>query len=165
MSFDLDTYISELENYEFGVKHIIPTEYKSVDDSFTDELDNILDARSYLETQGQLYPQQTGQKDFAKRLVKNDNLLRAKREILLKLIPNFGHARTRLKQTPPKNHWWYYLDKPLLSEVEQQIIAVQPNRLGLTFDQAIISQFGLRVGQPVKVIATDAKHILISIQE
>jgi hypothetical protein len=168
MTINLDIFVSELENYEFGVKHIIPTTSETlVDDgnAFTDELDNILDARTYLEKMIRLYPREPHILAHLPRLRVADSILRAKQDTVLKLVPNFAQGRRHLKQTPPESYWWWYLDTPVMAETEEQIIYVTQNRLGLTFTEAIVAGVGLRAGQSVKVTAADSKHILISLQE
>jgi hypothetical protein len=168
MTINMDNFVSELENYEFGVKHIIPATSQPLDDgesSFTDELDNILHTRTYLERELRLYPQEQQLLAYLPRLEAADNILRAKREIVLKLVPDFARGRARLRQTPPETYWWWYLDAPILTEVEEQIVYISQDRLGLTFTEAIVAGVGLRAGQSVKVTAADPKHILISIQE
>ncbi len=164
---DLDSFVSELENYEFGVKYIIPTDYTSLDDvadSFTDELDNILHARTYLEKQLRLYLKDEQLMAYLPRLEATDNLLRTKQKIVLKLEPDFARGRTHLRQTPPETYWWWYLDDPTVVEVEQEIAYVSQDCLGLTFEESIIAQVGLQAGQLVKITA-NTKHILISVQE
>jgi hypothetical protein len=167
MTIDLNGFVSELENYEFGVKNVIPAEHIPLahESAFTDELDNILHARTYLEKQLRLHPQESQLLTYLPRLEVADNLLRAKRDIILKLVPDFAKGRTRLRQTPPETYWWWYLDSPNVVETEEQIIYIAQDRLGLTFTDDIISHIGLRPGQSVKVTAADPKHILISIQE
>ena len=167
MTIDLDGFISELENYEFGVKNVIPAESipQAREGSFSDELDNILHARTYLEKQLRLYPHVSQLLSHLPRLEAADNLLRAKKDIILELAPDFAKGRAHLRQTPPETYWWWYLDAPHVIETEEQIIYIAQDRLGLTFTEDLISHIGLRPGQSVKVTAADPKHILISIQE
>lgn len=167
MKIDLESFVSELENYEFGVKYIIPTDLKfsnDIDSSFTDELDNILDTRTYIEKQLRLYPEEEQLKTYLARLKAADNLLRAKREIVLKVAPDFAKGRARLRQVPPETYWWWYLDNPDLVEVRQEIVYISQNRLGIAFDESVVARAGLQAGQSVKITA-DTKHILVSIQE
>jgi len=165
MSFDMITFLEELENYEFGVKHIIPAKYHPADipGAFTDELDNILYARTYLEKQLSLYPQEVDQSGYFSRLEAADKLLHSKWEVILKIVPGFANGRSRLRQKYPETYWWWYLDSPRAVEVEQAIIYVSKERLGLTLAESIVARVGLYAGQLVKITVPDTKHILISV--
>lgn len=165
MSFDRITFVEELENYEFGVKHIIPRKYHpaKVPDAFTDELDNILHARTYLEKQVSLYPEEVHKSRYLPRLETADHLFQAKREVILNIVPDFAHGRTRLREKYPETYWWWYLDKSQVFEIEQPIIYVEKERLGLTLAESIVARVGLYAGQLVKITVPDTKHILISV--
>ena len=165
MMVDLEAFVEELETYEFGVKYIIPTEYRSdnVDSALSDELDNILDARTYLEKQVRLYPELAQQSDYLSRLQVSDNLLRSKREIILSMVPDFARGRTRLRDRYPETYWWWYLEQPMPTEAEEQIVYVSKEHLGLSLAESIMARASLQVGQLIKITVPDTKHFLISI--
>lgn len=165
MKANLETFVEELENYEFGVKHVIPEKYHSdhVDSALSDELDHILDARTYLEKQVRLYPELARQNDYLSRLQASDNLLRGKREIILSLVPDFAQGRTRLRDRYPETYWWWYMDQPMATETEEQIVYVSKEHLGLTLAESIMARASLQVGQLIKITVPDAKHFVISI--
>lgn len=83
MTFDLEGLRIEFENYEYGVKHVIPSSLaEEVDGAFTDELMNILHARSYLERELFLQPESQELAEYKEKLGQLDSLLYAKRGIL-----------------------------------------------------------------------------------
>ena len=166
MKADKQGFSIELENYAYGVEKIIPfvpTRTHEEDDSFGDEMTALLFARDWLEDELLAHP-----KVYAastNRLRKLDTVLRAKRDAVLKLIPNFSEWREHHRVKPPQSHWWWYLDQlngeP---EIAQEVVAIAPNRVGVLFDRAVANQVGLKPGQRVRVNAIDGKHLIISVK-
>ena len=144
MDIDLEGFLLELENYEYGVKHIIPSVFTSIEDvngAFTDELGNILHARTHLEGELRLHPENKELTRYTDKLEQLDNILHAKREVVLKIVPNFARARKSLRRTPPRSQWWWYLDE--LEELEElaSIRAYNAAKAGgdeaIPFEQAV----------------------------
>lgn len=109
----LKGFLRELRNYEYGVKHIIPavfTSLEDVDSAFTDELENILYARTWLERESRLHPESQGLMPYIAQLRELDSIFRAKRDTVLQIVPNFADGRRSLRKTVPRSHWWWYLD-------------------------------------------------------
>jgi hypothetical protein len=164
-------FLREFKNYEYGVRCVIPSTFAStssedVDSAFTDELDNILYARTYLERELRLHPEDKELAPYIVRLEELDNLFRAKRDIVLRIVPNFARGRRLLRRTPPSSHWWWYLDTLEEEEYEtmQDVIPLTPERLGLAFDAVVATRMGLRPGQKVRVRMPDETHLVISVQ-
>ena len=109
MNVDVEGFLRELENYEYGVKHIIPATFSSIEDvdgAFTDELESILYARTCLERELRLHPDRQELALHLDHLGGLDCIFRAKRDIVLKIVPNFASRRRSLRKTPPRSHWW-----------------------------------------------------------
>jgi hypothetical protein len=160
-------FLREFKNYEYGVKYVIPsasTSSEDVDSAFTDELDNILYARTYLERELRLHPEDKELASYVARLAELDSLFRAKRDIVLRIVPNFARGRRLLRRTPPRSHWWWYLDTLEEYEAMQDVISLTPERLGLVLDAVVATRMGLRPGQRVRLRMADEAHLVISVQ-
>lgn len=166
MKADRQGFSIELENYAYGVEKIIPfapTRGHETDPGFGDEVNALLFARDWLE--GELHAHPKVHAAFVNRLRKLDTVLRAKRNALLKLIPNFPEWREHRRVKPPRSHWWWYLDQlDGESEVAQEVVAIAPDRVGVLLDRALADQVGLKPGQPVSVNPIDDKHLIISVK-
>jgi len=167
MNVDVEGFLRELKNYEYGVKHVIPAAFASieeVDGALTDELENILYARTYLERELRLHPDSQELALHLDHLGELDSIFRAKRDIILRIVPNFASGRRSLRKAPPRSHWWWYLDDLEEYEAWQEVVPLASERLGLVFDVGVAARMGLRPGQAVRVRMPDEKHLVISVQ-
>jgi hypothetical protein len=167
MRVNVEGFLRELKNYEYGVKHIIPSVFTSldnVDSAFTDELENILYARTYLERELRLHPESKELVPHIAQLTDLDSIFRSKRDVVLQIVPDFGRGRRLLRKMPPKSHWWWYLDFLEEYETVQEVIPLAPERLGLILDEVVAARMGLRPGQTLRVRMPDSEHLLISVQ-
>lgn len=124
---DMEGFLIELENYDFGVRKLIPpvfTSLEDADEAFSDELDGLLYARDYLEREIREGSVDEALASHLKRIKELDALLRARKEIVLKIIPNFSRWRERFKEKPPRSHWWWYLDQLDEHETRQEVLSL-----------------------------------------
>ncbi len=168
MDTDLESFLTEFNNYDFGVRRIIPatiTSPEDIDSAFSDELDSLLFARDYLEEALQEHPDSEEYDPFVSRIRELDSLLIAKRHVVMQIITNYPEWRDTLKIKPPKSHWWWYLDQIDQDgyETQQEVISLETNRLGVVLDEEIASRMGLKAGQRITVRISDDRHILISV--
>ncbi len=167
MNVNVKGFLREFENYEYGVKHIVPAVFTSLDDidsAFSDELENILYARTYLERELCLYPESQELAPYVAQLEDLDSIFRAKQDIVLQIVPNFADGRKSLRKTPSRSHWWWYLDALEEYEALQEVIPMTPEHLCLTFDAVVVARMGLRPGQALRVRMPDERHLVISVR-
>lgn len=162
-------FLLELENYDYGVRKIIPdalTSLLAVDQAFGEELEGLLDARDYLEERLQVLRDDPTYASTMDRIQALDEMLRTKRNIILEIVPNFPMWRERRRWKPPRSHWWWYLDQldDDGHESEQEVVPVPQNRLAVTLDPELAARVGLTVGKRVTVRAQDDRHLIISVR-
>jgi len=158
----------EFQNYEYVLTRIIPSIFTSLDDidsAFGDELNCLLHARDELEQQINENWEEEAFTPYWRRILELDMILRAKRDIVLCIVPDFSRWRKRFKSPPPRSHWWWYLDELVAESYQshEKVIALPTDRLALTLDSEVIARTGLRPGQQVTVQVSDDKHIVVSL--
>ncbi len=108
-------FLIELHNYEYGVERIIPSAYDPTDqeihEAFYEELLNLLTARSHLEKALQMRPNDPELTQYAEKIAQLDRLLRAKKSVVLALMPPETGFWKKMHRRAPRSHWWYYLDE------------------------------------------------------
>jgi len=159
----------EFENYDFGVRRIIPwtvTSPDDIDDAFSDELDSLLYARDCLEEELQAHPDSEELAPYIDKIKELDFILHAKRHVVLQIIANYPQWRETLKERPPRSHWWWYLDQLNGDgyETEREVVSWPAEQLGIVFGEEIAARVGLKAGQRVTIRVPDDKHIVISVQ-
>jgi hypothetical protein len=136
---DRKGFLTELENYERGVRQIIPAyltgRFKDRE-AFEDEVSAILWARDYLEDHmSELGPEDA---ELARRMDELDRLLLISKDALLAHAPFYPSFREQT-QAPP-TRWWYYLDKVTRTVVEQFTLAI-PGNDGESEDLVTLPEF------------------------
>lgn len=120
---DREGFLTELENYERGIRQIIPaylTGKFQDQEAFVDEVSAILWARDYLEDHlDELGPKDA---DLVRRIDELDRLLLVSKDAFLACAPFYISFRQQT-QAPP-TRWWYYLDRITRTVVEQFILAL-----------------------------------------
>lgn len=120
---DRESLLIELENYEYGVRQIIPgylTGRFKDQEALADEVSAILWARDYLEDHlAELGPEDA---DLVRRIDELDRLLLVSKDAFLTRTPFYAGFR-RQSQAPPAR-WWYYLDMVTRTVVEQFTLVI-----------------------------------------
>jgi len=120
---DRESFLTELENYEYGVRQIIPgylTGKFQDQEAFVDEVSALLWARDYLEDHlAELGPEDAA---LVYRIDELDRLLLVSKDALLVRAPYYASFRQQ-GQVPPA-HWWYYLDMITRTVVEQFTLVI-----------------------------------------
>jgi hypothetical protein len=162
----LEAFRRELQNYDYGVRQVIPASPQALpeaDEAFSDELESLLFARDWLERELRAHSADQAYQPLGERIQELDALLRAKRPLVLTLVPNYARWRDTLKEHPPQAHWWWYLDQVEAEYESQQAVVSLADHLGVVFDEDVVARVGLRAGQPVTVRVSDKRHILIAV--
>lgn len=106
---DLAEFRVELNNYRVGVMTILPDSVEGWRGGESDDLDITLYARDLIEDALRMGFVEL--KDYVEEVVSLDNVLLAKRAVLVAAFSPEVYRQRREKLREPKSHWWWYLDQ------------------------------------------------------
>lgn len=96
-----------LHDYRVTIEKIIPACVQSQDEGLVDEIHHALDIRSQLEEELKKHPRL---EKYRRDIELVDEVLLSQRDTLLQIIGD-GMRHYRLASSPPRLHWWWYLDE------------------------------------------------------